>query len=443
MMTEDWQKKLQRLGVTKGVRHLKPAPPPEIEERRRKGADDNLPTASPLTSHLSPLADEYDDDVQPLDKLLPGGIIQQTADGDCFILDNIYPLTHQHGADKLDSWQTLDWGATAVFTQDRRFHEVALQDCLFVDTETTGLAGAGTIAFMVGVAFLEGDAVVVRQYFLRDHGDEPAMLLLLEELLAEKKALVTFNGRTFDLPLLDRRFLMNRLRTDLLGKPHIDLLMPARRLWRNRFGSVALGELERKLLGVRRTHADVPGFAIPGLYHDYVRTGDARQMARVFYHNEIDMLSMVTLLPRVIRQFAHAADSDHALDLFSLGRWQGQMGLLAEAEQNLRRAIGGELSLAHYHKALHELAGLLKRADRRPEALPLWQQIAATTFDDVSAHLELAMHYEWQEKEMATAIRWTEQALQLAKGAGVNGRLLRAELEHRLARLQGKVADGE
>lgn len=433
-MAQEWQKRLQRLGVVKGVRHLKPAPPPKTTVP---------PPPSPRFSEPLPDYDAYDDDIQPLDKLLPGGTIQTTADGDCFILDNVYALAHRHGDDPLDSWQRVDWSATAVFTQDPRFHDLTLPDCLFVDTETTGLAGAGTIAFMVGVAFVEGDALVVRQYFLRDHGDEPAMLLLLDELLAGKKALVTFNGRSFDLPLLDRRFLMNRLRADVLDRPHIDLLLPARRLWRNRFGSVALGELEKKLLGVRRSHADVPGYAIPGLYHEYIRTGDARQMARVFYHNEIDMLSMVTLLPRVIRQFAHADEGDHALDLFSLGRWQQQMGLLAEAEQNLRRALAGDVSLAQYHQTLHELANLLKRNGRRPEALPLWQQIAATTFDDVTAHVELAMHYEWQEKDIATAIRWTEQALTLLNGVGANGRLLRAELEHRLARLQGKVRDEE
>jgi uncharacterized protein YprB with RNaseH-like and TPR domain len=436
-MAQQWQKKLQRMGVVKGARHLKPAPP-DAGERRSKGAEENLHVVTP-----PPFVDEYDDDVQPLDKLLPGGTIQTTADGDCFILDNVYALTHQHGDDLLDSWQQVDWGATAVFTQDPRFHGLTLQDCLFVDTETTGLAGAGTIAFMVGTAFVEGEALVVRQYFLRDHGDEPAMLLLLDELLADKKALVTFNGRTFDLPLLDRRFLMNRLPVDILDRPHIDLLLPARRLWRHRFGSVALGQLEKKLLGVRRTHDDVPGYAIPGLYHEYVRTGDARQMARVFYHNEIDMLSMVTLLPRVIRQFAHADDGDHALDLFSLGRWQGKMGLLAEAEQNLRRALAGDLSLALYHQTLYELAGLLKRNGRRPEALPLWQQIAATTFDDVTAHVELAMHYEWQEQDITTAMHWVEQALLLLNGAGENDRLLRPELEHRLARLRGKVQDEE
>jgi transcription elongation factor GreA-like protein len=117
------------------------------------------------------------------------------------------------------------------------------------------------------------------------------------------------------------------------------------------------------------------------------------------------------------------------------------MGLLAEAEQNLRRAVAGDLSLELYHYALYELANLLKRNGRRAEALPLWQQIAATTFDDVTAHLELAKHYEWQERDVAAAAHWTEQALLLLNGVRENSGLHHAELEHRLARLRGKAED--
>jgi uncharacterized protein YprB with RNaseH-like and TPR domain len=215
--------------------------------------------------------------------------------------------------------------------------------------------------------------------------------------------------------------------------------MPARRLWRSRFGSCALGSLEQTLLGVRRTHEDVPGWLIPGLYHEYVRTGDAREMMRVFYHNQLDMVSMVTLASRVMRQFAQADVGDHPIDLLSLGRWQVQLGLHNEAEQNLQQAIGGDLSLELYHMALHELAGMFKRNGRRAEAVPLWQQIASTSFDDVMAHVELAMHYEWQEKDVAMAVHWTQQALTLAASMGGNGRVVQAELAHRLNRLQGKL----
>jgi uncharacterized protein len=281
----------------------------------------------------------------------------------------------------------------------------------------------------------------VRQYFLRDFDDEPAMLHLLAELLAGKAGLITFNGRSFDIPLLDTRYLLNRTFTDLRDQPHIDLLPPSRRLWRPRLGSCALGSLEQSLLGLRRTQEDVPGWLIPSLYTNYLRTGDARELRRVFYHNQLDMVSMVTLAARVIRQFAQPDASDHPIDLYALGKWQADLGLLAESEQSLRWAVQGDLSLALYHQALFELGGLLKRNGRRAEAIPCWQQIAATTYDDVAAHVELAMHYEWQEGDVATAVRWTEQALALCQGwPPARAQLVRPELEHRLARLKGKLA---
>jgi len=276
---------------------------------------------------------------------------------------------------------------------------------------------------------------------LRDHGDEPALLLLLDELLAEKAGLVTFNGRSFDIPLLEGRFIMNRMPTDLRDRPHLDLLHPARRLWRHRLGSCALGALEGSLLGLRRSQEDVPGWLIPSLYNHYLRSGDARELVRVFYHNQIDMVSMVTLAARVTRLLSQPDPSDHPIDLFSLGKWQADLGLSEAAEQNLRLAAQGDLPIELYHANLHRLGLLLKRNGRYTEALPLWQQIAATSLDDVAAHVELAKYYEWQTQELAQAIFWTEQALSLVSSWGRRGQHhpVRAQLEHRLNRLQQKL----
>ncbi|MFQ5401677.1 MAG: ribonuclease H-like domain-containing protein [Anaerolineae bacterium] len=414
-MDEQLKARLRRLGVVKGVRNLKPAPPPKVD-------------------HLSLLIPDHtvDGGLRPLPRLLPGIQLEEKAVGACYVLDKVYPITHQHGEDKLGDLLELAPGEAAVYLDDSRFRDLDFRDFVFLDTETTGLAGAGTIAFMVGAAFFEGDVLITRQYFLRDHGDEPAMLLLLDELLAGKGGLVTFNGRSFDLPMLDGRYLMNRMPGRVRDLPHLDLLPPARRLWRNRLGSCALGSLEQTLLGVRRTHADVPGYLIPSLYHRYLRTGDGREMARVFYHNEIDLLSMVTMAARMARLLTQPA-SAHPLDQFSLGKWQAGLGLTAAAEQNLRRAAAGDLPLYRYHRALYELGWLLKRSGRRAEAVPFWQQIASTSFEDVTAHVELAKFYEWHEPDLGKAIQWTEQALKLA-GDG----LIRDELQHRLARLQGK-----
>ena len=439
-MDDKLSAKLRRLGVSKGTRDIKAAPKP-------RPIANPMPTSDFDKRPLSPYApspfEEGFDPPQPIDTLLPGIRREETAEGSCYVLDKVYPLSYQHGQDVLQDLLALSPAPAAVFTKDPRLEPLNFRDFLFIDTETTGLAGAGTLAFMVGVAFFErgtaGEVFVVRQYFLRDHGDEPAMLLLLDELLAEKAGLITFNGRSFDIPLLDTRFLMNRMRTDIREKPHIDLLPPSRRLWRQRLGSCALGSLEETLLGLHRTHEDVPGFLIPSLYNAYLRHGDATELSRVFYHNQIDMVSMVTLASRVIRQFSQAHANDHPIDLYSLGKWHAALGDSQTSEQTLHQAVQGDLPLATYHQALAELGALLKRQDRRAEAVPYWQQIAATSFDSIDAHIELAKFYEWHETDIQNAIFWTEQALTLSQSwASSRTHLVQTELEYRLVRLQRK-----
>ena len=428
-MDESLQDKLRRLGVKKGTRDLK-APP-------HKPRPLVLPPAVDGEVSFRPRIVADDDDVPTLAALLPGGSVVETGTGSCFVIDRVYPLTYRHGDDRLD--ELLELSPEHALLQDARLRDLDFRHLLFLDTETTGLAGAGTLAFMVGAAFFADDAFVVRQYFLRDHGDEAAMLTLLTELLAEKGGLVTFNGRSFDLPLLDGRYLINRMDSDLLDRPHLDLLHPARRLWRTRLGSCALSSLEEALLGVHRTQEDIPGWLIPSLYQDYLRSGDARELLRVFYHNQIDMLSMVTLATRITRLVAQTAPHPHPIDQFSLGKWQADAGLHAAAEANLRLALAGDLPLEIYHQALTHLGLLLKRQERRDEAVLFWQQMAATSFDTVDAHIELAKYYEWHEADLTTAVQWTEQAITLAQSWGVRRyEVVRGELEHRLARLQRK-----
>lgn len=425
-MNQSLEARLRQLGVVKGTKNLKPASPPPKPP-----------------SPISFLQETAHDEPQPLEQLLPGGQVVETAESACFTFDKIYPLHTPHGQDTFQHLLPLSLAPAARFCRDERLGDLTYRDLLFLDTETTGLAGAGTVAFMVGVAFFEpaagGDVLVVRQYFLRDFDDELAMLTLLEELAASKKGLVTFNGRSFDLPLLDNRYILNRLNVSLGDWPHIDLLPPSRRLWRNRLGGCGLKDLEQSLLFVQRTHEDIPGWLIPGLYQEYLRTGDAREMMRVFYHNQLDMLSMVTLMARVVRQFAHPQPDDHPVDLFSLGKWQLDLGLTAEGEQTIRQAAVGDLPLELYHEALYKLGEVLKRNGRSTEAVPLWQQIAATSFEDINAHVELAKFYEWEQQDYPTASQWVKQALALIKqGSYSRAALLRPELEHRLARLERK-----
>lgn len=436
--------RLRRLGVVKGDRELRlPSAAPAFGRPERGAA------------RRGPLS---------LEHLLPGGRVVETDDGGCFVLDHVYALDHRHGGDTLADLLGSHPAAGAAYVREPRLEPLDFRDFLFLDTETTGLAGAGTLAFMVGVAYFEpragahlrmrtllglqgaesaasdaDEVFVVRQYFLRDHGDERAMLRQLDALLAARAGLITFNGRSFDVPLLDNRYLMNRLPSRLPDLPHIDLLPPARRLFRARLGSCALGALERSLLGLERTHADVPGALIPALYYQYLRTGEVGELARVFYHNEMDMLSMVTLAARIFRQL-EASCCDDPLDQISLARWQADLGLGERAEATLRQSLDGDLPFETYHQALYRLAALLKAAGRRDEAVVVWQQIAHTSTNDVSAHVELAKHYEWVERNAAEALAWTERALALVGRwtPTPNSRLARAELGHRRERLVRK-----
>jgi uncharacterized protein YprB with RNaseH-like and TPR domain/Flp pilus assembly protein TadD len=436
-MGEDVRAKLRRLGVVKGARNLKSPPAPRP-----------LPSAA-RPSYAEEAAQEWpagDGEVRDLEVLLPGGKLVQNSHGACFVLDSVYPLTAPHGNGRLDDMSPASLATAATFCQDERLFTMRPDNFLFLDTETTGLGGAGTLAFMVGVALFEGDALLVRQFFLRDHADEAAMLHMLADLLAERPGLITFNGRSFDIPLLDNRYLMQRLdgsAGDLLQRPHIDLLPPSRRLWRRRLPSCSLGSLEQNILGLPRTGEDVPGWAIPGLYMSYLRDGDARDMLRVFYHNRMDILSMVVLTARIAHQFAHPVPEDDPLDLLGLARWQLALGMSAEAEDTLRLIAGQDAPLETYHQSLLELGLLLKRAGRREEALPLWQQVAVTSFEDVSAHVELAKHYEWQSGDLQSAKSWTRRALALLDNSqSFAATTVQGELEHRLARLERKLVSG-
>ena len=439
-MGDDRLKRLRRLGVVKGARNLKPASPDQDEVRRII-----VPTSAAET------AGEESENLR-LEVLLSGGRLVETEFGSCFVLDHVYPLSHRHGHNRLAELLALPTDAAATFCQDERLATLSVEDFVFLDTETTGLRGAGTIAFLVGAAYFDRDrsghqAFIVRQYFLRDHGDESAMLYLLSELLEKRTGLVTFNGRSFDLPLLDTRYLMNRLDGmvgDLLERPHIDLLPPSRRLWRRRLGSCSLGSLEQNLLGLQRSQEDVPGWAIPALYLDYLRSGDARELLRVFYHNRIDMLSMVTLAGRIIRQFSKPQPDDFPLDLLSLARWQNALGLNDTAEEYLRMAVAQDLPLELYQQALHQLSSILKRNGRRDEAVQLWQQLAVTSIDDVDAHVELAKHFEWWQQDLDTARQWTRAALALAETwQTANTVIVQDKLQHRLTRLERKIATGQ
>jgi tetratricopeptide (TPR) repeat protein len=309
------------------------------------------------------------------------------------------------------------------------------------------------MAFVIGLGFFTdaADAAVegfrVDQYFLRDPGDELAMVETLAEHLSEFEALISFNGRAFDVPIIENRFILARTPPPTANLPHLDLLLPARRLWRHSLSSCALGSLEREVLGVLREQDDVPGGVIPYLYRDYLRTGDAREMKRVLYHNAVDILSLVTLAALLCSAYADpwAEGSLNGAELYGLARWYAAEDRHAEAERTYRAALGvaidAELSPELRAKALGDLALLLKRSGRQNEAFAYWQQLALESTDDVLAHVELAKHLEWHARDLPLAAGWTQAALAQVEGwpAGMYRDDTLDELRHRLERLERKM----
>jgi len=295
----------------------------------------------------------------------------------------------------------------------------------------------------VGVGRFEEDSFCVHQFFMRDYHEEPAQFQALGELLDGLDAVVSFNGKSFDLPLLETRFIMCRQPPRLIGAPHLDLLPSARRLWKYRLDSCSLSSLEKEVLGVERTQSDVPGWLIPSLYTEYARTGDAREMPRIFYHNAQDILSLVTLAAEQCDLLSLPLPPDSAVpgeDLYGLGRFLCDLGQSERAEIAYAHAARLSQVAGVRERAMRELAYLLKRQERRAEALPWWQALAEDE-GAVYACLELAKHFEWHDVNLHHALAWTRRGIGLTQvwpsGFGRDATL--AALQHRLERLEGKI----
>src|SRR5437667_8766191 len=252
---------------------------------------------------------------EPLERVV-GGELVETGAGSLLVVRREYPLAHRHGGVPLDGVRRAPLDVLARVARVEG-DGLAAERLLFLDTETTGLAGGtGTYAFLVGAGWIEGDAFVVTQHFMRDLDEEPALLAALAPLLERAGGVVTFNGAGFDLPLLETRFVLARRRWPAM-LPHLDLLRPSRRVWTGCFDDCRLGTLEREVIGLERED-DVPGALIPALYFDFLRSRRAAPLARVFDHNRHDVLSLVALLGWFGRALA---SHDHlgAEDLAGLG----------------------------------------------------------------------------------------------------------------------------
>lgn len=328
--------------------------------------------------------------------------------------------------------------------------DVDLARVLFLDTETTGLhGGTGTYAFVVGLGHFDGPDFVVEQYFLRDLGEERALLTALNAAWPSFETLVTYNGRAFDVPLLQTRYVMHRLPCRIDPDQHLDLLAPARRLWRRRIESCALTNVERHVFGAIR-HGDVPGALIPTLYFQYLRRPDVRLLAPVFEHNVRDVIALAAVAVRLARlsrgtggELDLGASALHPLEALSVGLLLRERGDLAAACRYVEMALEGQLPSQHAWDAYLVLASMYKRQGKYGEAAAVWQQVAqARSFEGLVAAIELAKYLEHHSRAVDAATRVVAAALARARAMTdheLEIRAIAASLEHRLRRLERKA----
>jgi hypothetical protein len=474
--------RLKRLGVLRGLPAESPEPSDASEQSSCQDAGPGNEPAAPGGADLAlsePEAGEglpslrYVPDEPPppaprslVSELLPGTVPCSNMHGSFLMREVSYSLEHVHGRFALGEMLACEPRVLELLARDRQLGSLDLTRAVFLDTETTGLSGGtGTVAFLVGLAAFEDGGLKVRQLFMRDFDEEAAMLHQLGLLLEGSSCLITYNGKSFDIPLLAGRYVANRARPPVeLSLPHLDLLHPARRIWRDEFPEMSLGYLEKAMLGVQRGE-DVPGALIPAMYVRYLTTRRASLMAPVLRHNELDVLSLASVLAAGAR--ACRGDSERPGERFGVARTLDLMKSTEAAVAEYRRALAlacspaqqasgsragdpafdnpvrPECSPALERKIRKSLAKLLARMGEHDAAESEWHALA-DRWEDLDALEALAKKAEHRHRDLPGAIALVQRALArltspLMRGAPGQDRSRRA-MHTRLARLQAKSA---
>jgi len=363
-----------------------------------------------------------------------GGRIVERPEGLYCVVETRYPKDHAHGTFMFD---TAKDGPVqrAAFTAMEEPGQIDTRSMLFIDTETTGLGGAGTVPFLVGCGSLKRGRFEVHQYFLPDYADEAAML---EDLLAEftpDRVLVTYNGAAFDLPLIRDRMIINRVASDIEFKHHLDLLHTTRRLFKRRLSDCTLTNIEASVFGFQRVD-DISGYLIPSIYFEWLSEESLDLMHQVLEHNRLDIVSLYCLVHHAAEVYATRGEVlDEVDDLHSLSRVFGRRKnttLVKEVFERIDRADITPLAedIILYH-ALN-----FKRLGDTGRAVEMWQSLCASTSrESYWANVELAKYFEHREKNLPLALEHALRADEICP----YGRIHRQQLSRRLSRLREKL----
>jgi uncharacterized protein YprB with RNaseH-like and TPR domain len=377
-----------------------------------------------------------------LETVIPGQE-EITPFGPCYYREMRFDVLTLHGHDPLVCTRQLPLEPLLKVCRTKTDLQGWEEACFF-DTETTGLgSGAGTFIFLYGVGFFEEDEFVIRQYFLRSHTEERALLWSLCRLFENFRAIISFNGKGYDWKLFETRCVLARqAMPDVI---HLDLLPPSRRLWKKILSNCKLSTLEQEVLGFSRLD-DLPGREAPGIYFAFQADGDARPLLAVFRHNMYDVLTLVTLAAQIagrVEDPLHTAS--HPEELFGLARWYEEWMQGKESEACLMQVARMEEQADYAREAVWKLSLFYKRQGQYEKAVALWRELLeGGGMWQTASRIELAKYYEHRVKDYRTALRFTEEtiALLLQKRALIRALRIEHELKelyHRQNRLQHKL----
>ncbi|MDH4197823.1 MAG: ribonuclease H-like domain-containing protein [Candidatus Aminicenantes bacterium] len=355
--------------------------------------------------------------------------------------ENGYALDGSYGQIPVGLGLEIPGEILAFLSRDAGFAGLDLSTSIFLDLETTGLAGGtGTVPFLVGLGYYRDEKFMVGQYFLGDLAEEERFIDELVRFFKELdvRSVVTYNGKAFDLPILETRFILHRRRFPLAGLPHLDFLFSARGLWRHKYESCRLCHLAREIVQAERGE-DIPSAEVPVRYFQYLRNGDFSLLEPVLYHNQEDILSLLGVITAGAVLAAHDPEAAErgeldAMDLVGVARLHESAGNIDKSvtlfEKALQHGLTGETSV----RVKRKLSTHFKRSKEWSRAVTIWQEMTAG--NDPACFRELAMYYEHREKNYGEALKAAEEGLAVAMDLSLE---LRRDFEKRIERLKVKI----
>lgn len=362
------------------------------------------------------------------------GEFEQTPYGEVFIIKELYPLKYTHG--NISFPRTVDFEMISRWAKISQSSSDDLSKIAFIDTETSGLSrGTGTFAFLIGIGFIEDGQFKLIQIFMTEPFLEPAALSALTRYLFPFEFIVSYNGKSFDVPILESRHIIHGLSSPITDLKHIDLLHLTRKIYKNRLPSRRLTDLEIQLLNYERGKEEVPGWLVPQIYKDYLKTGDPLPISGVLYHNAVDIISLAAIFVLTAKILNHPLqDHIESLDLIALGNIYEELGFFDEAIKIYEACLGRDLPQTFYLQTLIRFAMMYKKAGEREKAALLWEK--AATLQHVDACIELAKYFEHFVKDFSAALQWTNKAHQILE-TDLNpiSQLSLYDIEHRRNRI--------